>query len=119
MCKHHPRSVTNSFVAILCVAGLLIGMAFGSVSYAVAQDSWETWPKNPALPADLTPKPEKSVWDTGRPGDESENKTEEKKSSKTVWWVAAGIAAAIGIAIAVGSSGGGGGGETTLNPGHH
>jgi len=117
MCVRYPRSGFNAFVAILCVAGLLASMAFGSVSHAVAEDAWETWPKQPALPPDLTPKPEKKVWDTGRPADASENNTENKKSSNTIWWVVAGIAAAAGIAIAVGSGGGGGGG-TTVNPGH-
>jgi hypothetical protein len=118
MCGSHPRSVINSFIAILCLVGLLTSMAFGSVSYAVAEDTWETWPKKPVLPPELTPIPEKNVPYTGRPSDASENDKEKKTSSKTLWWVAAGIAAVVGIAIAVGS-GGGGGGETTVNPGHH
>ncbi len=119
MRRRRPRTAIDSFVAILCVVGLLTSTAFVSVTPAIAADTWEPWPRSPALRPDLTPKTETSTWNSGRPEDAAEMKMEKGTSSKTLWWVAAGIAVAVGIAIAVGSGGGNNGGSTTVNPGHH
>ena len=104
------RTTIKSVVAILCAACFLT-MSLGSVSRAIATDSWETWPKNP--------NPETDANGSGRAGDAAEKKTEKGIFSGKKWWVAVGVAVAIGIAIAAGSSGGGDGGGTSTNPGHH
>jgi len=111
------RTTIKSVVAILCAACFLT-MSLGSFSRGMAADTWETWPKKTTLPPSLMPKPETDAFDAGKTGDTAEKK-QERASSKTAWWVAAGVAVAIGVAIAAGSSGGGGGGGTSTNPGHH
>ena len=110
------RSSIKSVVAILCAACFLT-MSLGSFSRGMAADTWETWPRITTVPG-LVPNPETDAFDAGKTGDTAEKK-QERASSKTAWWVAAGVAVAIGVAIAAGSSGGGGGGGTSTNPGHH
>jgi len=115
---HGPRlrNRFKSVVAILCAASFLT-MSLGSVSRATAADGWETWPRKPTVPSGLRPKQETDAIDVGKTW-EAVGKKQERKSSKTKWWIAAGVAVVIGIAIAAGNSGGGGGGTST-NPGHH
>ncbi len=115
MCEPRLRTTIKSIVAILCTFCFLT-MSLGSVPRAMADDTWDTWPKKTTLPPGLTPKPETDAFDPGKTVDAAEKK-QERPSSKTAWWVAAGVAVAIGIAIAAGSSSGDGGGTST-NPGH-
>jgi hypothetical protein len=118
-------------------------MSMGSGTRAVAaDDSFETWPKKPSEPVVApTPVPDASgagkAWEmwpikrtdpvmeqkpvTGadgaaKAGDAAEKKTATGRSYGTIAWIALGIAAAIGIAVAAG--GGGGGGGAVTNPGH-
>ena len=120
-------------------------MSMGSVTRAVAaDDTFEAWPKKPAEPG-VAPKPVPDangavkVWEmwpikrtepvTGQKpltgadgaataGDAAEKKTAKERSYGTIGWIALGIAAVIGIAVAAGGGGGGGGGGTVTNPGH-
>lgn len=110
------RTTIKSIVAILCTACFLT-MSLGSVSRAMADNTWETWQRKTTLPPGLTPKPRTDAFDPVKTGDAAGAKLE-RTSSKTIWWVAAGAAVVIGIAIAAGSSSGDGGGTPT-NPGHH
>lgn len=112
------RTAINSAFAILCIAGFLTNMSLGSVSHAVAADDWPTWPRKSTLPPGLTPNQDTDVFDSGKMEDVEVKKLGEGTFSKKIWWVAAGIAVAVGIAIAAGGSSGGEGG-TTINPGHH
>src|SRR5512134_3811168 len=113
----HLRSTIRSVVAILCAASLL-AMSLGSVPRAVAADAWETWPKKTTVPG-AAPKPETDAHADGVPkaGETAEKKTAKEKSSGTIWWIAAGTAVVVGIAIAIAAGGSGGEGPTT-NPGH-
>lgn len=109
------RSTIQSVVAILCAA-CFFTTSLGSVSRAIAADAWETWPKKPTVPG-VAPNPETDV---NRPPEAEEaagKKTTKGRSSGTIWWIAAGTAALIGIGIAIAAGGGGGGGPTP-NPGH-
>ena len=136
------RSTVKSVLAILCAACFLT-MSLGSVSRAVAADTWETWPrktvepvvepkpvtdanggakaweawpKNMAEPV-VEPKPAADANGAAKAGDAAGKKTTTGRSYKKIGWIALGIAAVIGIAIAAG--GGGGGGDVSTNPGHH
>lgn len=111
----HLRSTVKSVVAILCAACFLV-TSLGSVSRAIADDAWETWPKKTTVP-DATPKPEADVKPAPRAGEAAGKETSKGKSSGTIWWVAAGTAVLVGIGIAI-AAGGGGGDGTTPNPGH-
>ena len=94
------RSSLKSVIAILCAACFLT-MSIGTVSRAVAQESWETWPKKTVEPgAEVT---------TGAAtaGEEGGKKTYAGMSAGTIGWIALGTAAVIGIAIAAGSGGSG------------
>ena len=102
----------KSVVAILCAACFLT-MSLGSVSNAVAADTWETWPKKTAEPG-VEPKPATDASGAATAGDAAGKKVETGLSSGTIGWIAAGTAVVIGIAIA---AGGGGGGSTTTA--HH
>jgi hypothetical protein len=93
----------KSVVAILCAACFLT-MSLGSVSRAVAADTWETWPKKTAEPG-VEPKPAPGANGAAQAGDAAGKKTAKGVSGGTIGWIAAGTAAAIGIAIAVGSGG--------------
>ena len=111
----HFRFTIKSVVAILC-ATCFLTTSLGSVSRAVAADDWETWPKKPAEPV-IEQKPVPGANGAANAGNAAEKKTATGMSYKTIGWIALGIAAVIGIAIAAGGSGGGGGGTVT-NPGH-
>ncbi len=129
------RTTIKSVVAILCAACFLT-MSLGSVSRAIAAETWETWPRKTIVPG-LVPNPETDAngWETWprkttvpglvpnpetdanwseKAGDASGKKTSKGILSGKHWWIAAVIAVVIGIGIA---AGGGGGGES-VNPGH-
>jgi hypothetical protein len=116
----HLRSTIKSVVAILCAACFLT-VSLGSVSRAIANDPWETWPKKKTLPG-VAPYPETDEGadanGAAKGEDAAGKETAKGKSSGTIWWIAAGTAVVIGIAIAIAGGGGGGDGGTTTNPGH-
>jgi hypothetical protein len=101
----------KSVAAILCAACFLT-MNLGSVSRAVAAETWETWPKKAAEPGIETKSPETEG--AAKAGDAAGKKAAAGLSAGTIGWIAAGTAAVIGIAIAVG-----GGGGSTTTPAHH
>jgi len=111
----HLLSTIKSAVAVLCAACFLT-VSLGSVSPAIADDTWETWPKKTTVPG-VAPKPETDATGAAKTGEAAEKKAAEGKSSGKIWWIAAGTAVVIGIAVAV-AAGGGDGGGTTPNPGH-
>jgi hypothetical protein len=106
------RSSVKSVVAILCAACFLT-MSLGSVSRAVAADTWETWPKKTVEPG-VEAKP---ATDNGaaQAGDAAGKKTEKGISAGTIGWIALGVAAVAGVVIAVGSGGGSGSSGSTSN----
>lgn len=114
----HFRSTFKTLLAILCAVCFLT-VSLGSVSRAIANDPWETWPKNKTLPG-VAPYPETDAdADGAAKAEEAAGKeTVKGKSSGTIWWIAAGTAVVIGIAIAIAGGGGGGDSGTTTNPGH-
>ena len=103
-----PRSAVKSVVAILCAACFLT-MNIGTVSRAVAQESWETWPKKTVEPG------AEDTNGAAMAGEEAGKKTYAGMSAGTIGWIALGVAGAIGIGIAAGG-GGGGGSTTTAHP---
>ena len=98
----------RSAVAILCAACFL-AVSMGSVTRAVAADTFETWPKKSTEPG-VTP-PATEATGAAKAGDAAGTKTATGISAGTIGWIALGAAAVIGIAVAAG--GGGGGGSTT------
>ena len=108
------RTTIKSVVAILCAACFLT-MSLGSVSRAIAADTWKTWPRKTTVPG-LVPNPETDANWSEKAGDASGKKTSKGILSGKHWWIAAVIAVVIGIGIAAG--GGGGGGGESVNPGH-
>jgi hypothetical protein len=64
----------------------------------------------------VTPNPKTDAAGADKAGEAAEKKTAKETSSGTIWWIAAGTVAVIGIGIAIAGGGGGGGGST--NPGH-
>ena len=100
---NRARLVLKSCAAILCAACFLT-MSLGSVSRAVAADTWETWPKKTAEPG-VAPPPAAGNG-AAKAGDAAGKKTATGISSGTIGWIALGTAAVIGIAVAAGSSGG-------------
>jgi len=104
------RTTMKSIVAILCAACFLT-VTLGSVSRAVAADTFETWPKKTTEPGVETKQGTDNA--AVMAGDEAGKKAAKGLSSGTIGWMAVGAAAVIGIAIAAG----GGGGSTT--PAHH
>jgi len=111
----HLRPTIRSVVAVLCAA-IFLTVNLGSVSRAIADDTWETWPKKKTVPG-VTTKPETDATGAAKTGEAAEKNAAQGKSSGKIWWIAAGTAVVIGIAVAV-AAGGGGGGGTTPNPGH-
>ena len=111
------RTTSRSVVAILCAACFLT-TSLGSVSRAIAADSWETWPKKTTVPG-VAPNPETDANRAAQAGEAAGKDTENGKSSGKAWWIAAGAAVVIGIGIAIASGGGGGGDAGSTNPGHH
>ncbi|HQU13901.1 MAG: hypothetical protein ACYDAX_03885 [Desulfobacteria bacterium] len=94
------RSAVKSIVAILCAAFFLT-MSIGTVSRAVAADTWETWPKKTVEPG-VEPSPATDANGAAKAGDEAGKKTATGLSSGTIGWIALGAAAVIGIAVAAG-----------------
>jgi hypothetical protein len=88
----------RSVVAILCVACFL-AMSIGTVSRAVAQETWETWPKKTTEPG------AEDATGAAQAGDAAGKKTAMGLSYGTIGWIAAGTAAVLAIAIAAGGSG--------------
>jgi hypothetical protein len=84
-------------------------MSLGSVSRAVAAETWETWPKKSVEPG-VTPPPTEGTG-AAEAGDAAGKKAAKGLSAGTIGWIALGTAAVIGIGVAAG--GGGGGGSTT------
>jgi hypothetical protein len=84
-------------------------MSLGSVSRAVAAETWETWPKKADEPG-VTPPPAEGTG-AAEAGDAAGKKASKGLSAGTIGWIALGTAAVIGIGVAAG--GGGGGGSTT------
>ena len=107
----HHRSTVKSVIAILCAACFLT-VSLGSVSRAVAADTFETWPKKTSEPG-VEPKPATDANGAAKAGDAAGKKAATGLSAGTIGWIAVGAAAVIGIAIAAG--GGGGGSGTTSN----
>ena len=103
------RSTRKSVIAILCAACFLT-MSIGTVSPAVAQETWETWPKKTVEPG------AEDTTGAAKAGEEAGKKTYAGMSAGTIGWIALGTAAVIGIAIAAGSGGGGGGSTTPAHP---
>ena len=98
------RTTIKSVIAILCAACFLT-MSLGSVSRAIAADNWETWPKKTTVPG-VAPNPETNANGAATTGEAAGKKTTKGISSGKIWWIAAGTAAVIGIAIAAGGGGG-------------
>ncbi len=102
-------SMVKSVVAILCAACFLT-MSIGTVTRAVAAETWETWPKKAVEPG---VEPSTDAGGAAKAGEEAGKKTSTGLSTGTIGWIALGAAAVIGIALAAG--GGGGGGGSTSN----
>jgi hypothetical protein len=101
------RSTVKSVIAIVCAACFLT-MSLGSVSRAVAAETWETWPKKTAEPGIQPPAPPPAdTSGAAKAGDAAGTKTATGMSSGTIGWIAAGTAAVVAIAIAAGSGGNG------------
>jgi hypothetical protein len=98
------RSTGKSVIAIVCAACFLT-MSLGSVSRAVAADTWETWPKKTAEPGVQPPPPPTDASGAAKAGDAAGKKTSTGISTGTIGWIALGTAAVVGIAIAAGSGG--------------
>jgi hypothetical protein len=94
------RSKVKSAVAIFCAACFLF-VGIGTVSSAVAAETWETWPKKP------TGAGAEGATGAAQAGDAAGEKTYAGMSAGTIGWIAAGTAVVIGVAIAAGGSGGG------------
>ena len=109
------RSTVKSVIAIVC-ATCFLTLSIGSVSRAVAADTWETWPKKETVPG-VSPIPETDANQAAKAGEAAEKEPAKGKSSGTYWWIAAGTAVLIGIGIAI-AAGGGGDSGSTANPGH-
>lgn len=105
------RCTFRSAVAILCAA-LFLTAGLGSVSRAIAADTWETWPKKATEPG-VAPKPADEGSGASNAGDAAGKNAAKGLSAGTIGWIAAGTAAVIGIAVAAG--GGGGGSSSSCN----
>ena len=105
MSRNRPRSAFKSVVAVMCAACFLT-FAQGAVTQALAAEEWETWPKK---------GPESEAGGAAEAGRTGGEKTYAGMSAGTIWWIGAGTALIIGIAIAAGGGGGGGGGGSTSN----
>ena len=100
------RSTGKSVIAIVCAACFLT-MSLGSVSRAIAADTWETWPKKTAEPGVQPPPPPADTSGAAKAGDTGGKKTSAGISSGTIGLIALGTAGVIAIAIAAGSGGNG------------
>ena len=112
------RSSVRSVVAVLCAACFLTA-SIGTISRAVAAETWETWPKKTVEPGVQPPPPSPpstppaDATGAAIAGEEAGTKTATGLSAGTIGWIALGAAAIIGIAVAAGGGGGGGGESTT------
>ena len=107
------RSTVKSVIAIVCAA-CFFTMSLGSVSRAVAADTWETWPKKTAEPGITpTPPPPGDASGAAKAGEAAGTKTATGMSSGTIGWILAGTAAVIAIAVAAGSGGDSGSSSST------
>jgi hypothetical protein len=91
--------VVKSVVAILCTV-FFLAMIMGSVTRAVAADTFETWPRKSAEPGVTQPN------GAAKAGDAAGTKTATGMSAGTIGWIALGAAAVIGVAVAAGGGGG-------------
>ena len=105
MSESRSRSSVKSIVAVLCTACFLT-MSLGSVSRAVAAETWETWPPKKSVEPGVQPG-------AANAGDEAGKKTSKGLSTGTIGWIAAGTAGVIGIALIAGGGGGGGGSSSS------
>ena len=105
------RCTVKSVVAVLC-ASCFLAASMGSVTRAVAADTFETWPKKTTEPG-VSPPP--SANGAAKAGDAAGKNAEKGLSAGTIGWIAAGAAAILLIAVAAGG-GGGGGGTTSTHP---
>jgi len=109
------RSTVKPIIAILCAACFLT-VSLGSVTRAVAADTWETWPKKTAEPGiQPPPPPPGDASGAAKAGEAAGTKTATGMSSGTIGWILAGTAAVIAIAVAAGSGGDSGSSSST----HH
>ena len=109
------RSAVKSVIAVLSAACFLTA-SIGTVSRAMAAETWETWPKKTVEPGVQPPPPSTPPADAAGAaiaGEEAGTKTATGLSAGTIGWIALGAAAIIGIAVAAGGGGGGGGESTT------
>ena len=104
--------MVRSVVALLCAACFLT-VSIGTVSRAVAADTFETWPKKTTEPG-VEPAPPPGG--AAQAGDAAGKNAATGLSSGTIGWIALGAAAVIGIAVAAGGGGGGGGNTTPTHP---
>ncbi len=103
------RSAMKSAVAVFCAACFLT-MTLGAASRAVAAEDWPVWPKKTAEPGvEVTqPPPPPQVQPqpaAAKEGSEAGQAVKKGTSAGTIGWIAAGVAAAIGIGVAVGGGG--------------
>jgi hypothetical protein len=98
------RYTVKSVIAIVCAACFLT-LSLGSVSRAIAADTWETWPKKTAEPGVQPPPPPTDTSGAATAGDAAGKKTSAGITSGTIGWIALGTAAVVGVVIAAGSGG--------------
>jgi hypothetical protein len=98
------RYTVKSVIAIVCAACFLT-MSLGSVSRAIAADTWETWPKKTAEPGVQPPPPPADASGAAKAGGTGGKLTSDGISRGTIGWLALGTAAVIGIVIAAGGGG--------------
>jgi len=99
------RSNPKSVVAILCAACFL-AMSMGSVTRAIAADTFETWPKKTSEPGVVAPTPATEADGAASAGDAAGTKTAAGMSAGTIGLIALGTAGVIAIAVAAGGGGG-------------
>ena len=105
MRRTRHRSTVKSIIATLCAACFLT-MSLGTVSRAVAADTWETWPKKttePGVEVAAAPAPEANG--AAKAGGVAGGKTATGLSSGTITAMAVGAAVVIGLAVAAGGNG--------------
>ena len=99
------RSNMKSVVAILCAA-CFFTMSIGTVSRAVAADTWETWPKKTAEPGvEVAAAPAPEGNGAAKAGGVAGGKAATGLSSGTITAMAVGAAVVIGLAVAAGGNG--------------
>lgn len=110
------KPAMKPFVAVLCAACFLT-MSFGAASRAIAAEDWPVWPKKSAEPGvEATPPPpppqvQPQPAGAAKEGSDAGDAVKKGTSAGNIGWIAAGVAAAIGIAVAAG-----GGSSSTSAP---